>query len=352
MEIDKGQTVQALPTSRPFRTNDIWARVLGIPVVAFFMHLQMHKEANILISSTGLQGYLISMLFTISYWEGLRVIWKKLQERFPHYTQTGRRIGYLILAVLVYGAVVTLVIENFIAFIKFTPCGPDQMIKGYFKGLIPTTLVLLLYETVYFFHSWKTKVMEAEAISKAQLVSQLDALRNQLDPHFLFNSLNALSSLIDENPPAQEYLSRLSDVYRYVLINRDRDLVTLREEMQFVHAFLYLARVRFQTGLEVEERIPESLLDTAVAPLSVQLLVENALKHNAITREMPLKIDIWVADGYLWVGNPIRRKVHLENSTRVGLQNILERYRLLHPDPVKILRGTDRFEVALPLLYA
>jgi LytS/YehU family sensor histidine kinase len=156
--------------------------------------------------------------------------------------------------------------------------------------------------------------------------------------------------LIDENEPAQQYLSRLSDVYRYVLVSKDRNTVTLREEMEFVNAFLYLAKVRFTTGLTIEKDIPDSVLEQLVAPLSVQLLVENALKHNVITRENPLTISILVENNFLWVKNEIKPKVHFESGTKVGLNNIMERYRLLTSMPVKILKEANRFEVGLPLM--
>jgi LytS/YehU family sensor histidine kinase len=224
------------------------------------------------------------------------------------------------------------------------------MISGYFIGLIPTTLVLMVYEAVYFFHSWKNQVLESEGIMRTQVTAQLDALKNQLDPHFLFNSLNTLSSLIDENEPAQQYLSRLSDVYRYVLVSKDRNTVTLREEMEFVNAFLYLAKVRFTSGLTIEKDIPESVMEQLVAPLSVQLLVENVLKHNVITRENPLTVSILAENGFLWVKNEVKPKVHFESGTKVGLNNISERYRLLSAIPVQILKSSKNFEVGLPLM--
>jgi two-component system, LytTR family, sensor kinase len=227
------------------------------------------------------------------------------------------------------------------------------MIIGYLVGFIPTGIVLTVYEAVFFFELWKNKVQEQEAISRTQLANQLDALKAQLDPHFLFNSLNTLSSLIDENEPAQEYLSRLADVYRYVLLSRDRNTVTLAEEMEFVRAYLYLAKVRFQDSLQLDIHIPTTSYRHAVAPLSIQLLVENALKHNVASKESPLLIRITEADGYIRVSNEIRPKAVLHpESTKVGLQNILERYRLLSDQPVRILDQADQFEVSIPLLPA
>jgi LytS/YehU family sensor histidine kinase len=133
-------------------------------------------------------------------------------------------------------------------------------------------------------------------------------------------------------------------------VSKDRNTVTLREEMEFVNAFLYLAKVRFTSGLTIEKDIPESVMEQLVAPLSVQLLVENALKHNVITREHPLTIQINYSDGYLNVKNEIRPKVHFESSTKVGLNNILERYKLLTARPVQVFNDQLFFEVSIPLI--
>jgi LytS/YehU family sensor histidine kinase len=274
----------------------------------------------------------------------------KHQSKFPHYSQTRKRLMILVFMVLGFGVFATVLVKYIGYFLVGTDCTLDKMISGYFIGLIPTALVMVVYEAVYFFHSWKEKVIEAETLARSQLVSQLEALKSQLDPHFLFNSLNTLSSLIDENEEAQQYLNRLADVYRYVLASKNRDTVTLREEMEFVDAFLYLAQVRFRTGLEVRKTIPDASWDKKVVPLGVQLLVENALKHNAITQHEPLAIDIEIEGDYLWVKNEIRPKVHLESSTKLGLKNILERYKLLTSRPVHIFNNRVRFEVALPLI--
>ena len=344
MNNEEVKVIQTL--GKAFKVNDGWARVIGIPIIAIIMHIT-HKGNGDL---EDWHGYVMSSLYTIAYWQGLRIIWMKLQEKYSHYAQTKKRITLLFFSMLTYGFLVTLVLENLVPLLDFSFCPLEDVIRGYLVGLIPCSLVLMAYETVYFFHSWKDKVMESEAIARSQVVSQLDALKNQLDPHFLFNSLNTLSSLIDENEMAQQYLTRLSDVYRYVLVSKDRNTVTLREEMEFVSAFLYLAKVRFTTGLTVEKNIPDSILNQYVAPLSVQLLVENALKHNVITRENPLTISIQVEEGFLWVKNEIKPKVHFESGTKVGLNNILERYRLLTSIPVRILNESNRFEVGLPLM--
>lgn len=336
--------------NKEYRVRDLRARLIGIPVISLVMHLTFRPEDAIRFGVSWSAGLFIAFGYTVAYWEGIRHIWMYLVRRYNHYSQTRKRLLILGGSVLVYGVLVTLVIQNSIALLLGFQCTTEMMVQGYVVGLIPTGLVLMVYEMVYFFDSWRSKVKETEAISRTQIQSQLEALKNQLDPHFLFNSLNTLSSLIDDNEPAQQYLNRLADVYRYVLLSKDRNTVPLREEMAFVDAYLYLAKVRFQHGLEIHRQIPEPALDQMVAPLSVQLLVENALKHNVVTRERPLLIHIEAENEYLWVKNEINPKMHFESGTKVGLNNILERYRLLTSRPVQVLKGQLNFEVALPLI--
>lgn len=344
-------TLHIQAETKRYNPRDLWPRLIGIPAIAFIMHLTLHKgEVPVIPYSSGWLGYLVSLCYTIAYWEGVRQIWMVLQRRLPHYSQTQKRLIIMAATVLVYGVVVTTVLENMSALLLGANCGLENIIKGYFKGLIPTTLVLMIYETVYFFYSWREKVIESEAMARSQIQTQLEALKNQLDPHFLFNSLNTLSSLINENEPAQDFLLRLSDVYRYLLTSRDRNTVTLKEEMAFVDDYLYLIKVRFQEGLAIEKKLDEDEMTKMVAPLSVQLLVENAIKHNVVSREFPLTISIQGDGNYLWVKNEIRPRVHLESSTKLGLRNILERYKLLTERPVQIVNNALQFEVALPFI--
>lgn len=335
-------------TGKAVPLRDLPARIIGIPLVATIMYLAFEQSR---FHSTGpVAGMVVSFLYTLAYWEGIRQIWIALANRFPHYSQTRKRIVRVVLLILIYGAFLAVVIPVFSWLVFGEACTPAIMLWGYLAGFIPTGVVLILYEAVFFFESWKKKVQEAEALERSQLVNQLDALKAQLDPHFLFNSLNTLSSLIDENEPAQQYLSRLADVYRYVLLSRERNTVTLKAEMDFAEAYLYLAKVRFQTGLEVEISISSAAMTMMVAPLSIQILVENALKHNVVSREHPLKISIREEDGYIRVSNAIRPREVLGQSTRLGLRNIMEQYRLLSDLPVRILGDSYRFEVGIPLL--
>lgn len=212
----------------------------------------------------------------------------------------------------------------------------------------------MLYETVFFFESWKANVRKTEALARENVQTQLESLKSQLDPHFLFNSLNTLSFLIDDNQPAQKYLEHLADVYRYVLVSRQKDMVSLQEEMDFVNAYIYLNKIRFRENLLLETHISTKNMDKKIIPLSLQMLVENAIKHNIVSKEKPLTItisDIMLEnEGYLVVENNFQEKKTFEKSTKVGLQNISNRYQLLTSKLILIEKNERFFKVELPLL--
>jgi two-component sensor histidine kinase len=332
--------------------NDFKVRLLGIPLVALIMHFASHQvKDDAWFNMTFLQGWLTSFVFTFLYWQGNRWIWVKLAHQYPHYSQTRQRLILLVVICLAYSIAVSVGVTQLIALITGQPC-PVSMAESCLVGLVPTFIVMLIYESVFFFESWKANVKKTEALARENVQSQLETLKNQLDPHFLFNSLNTLASLIDDhNEPAQEYLDRLADVYRYVLVSREKNTVTLEEEMNFLDAYIYLNKVRFRENLKIEKTLTRENYRQQVAPLSLQMLVENAIKHNVVSKEKPLTIRIMQEEGnYLAIENNIQEKVTFEKSTKVGLQNIINRYRLLTDQPIEINKDAGSFRVRIPLL--
>jgi LytS/YehU family sensor histidine kinase len=256
-------------------------------------------------------------------------------------------------AVLIYSAVATVSIELITRNLLGIPCGLKDLYTAFLIGLVPVVFVTLVYESVYFYKNWEQNVKKSETLARANVQNQLEGLKRQLDPHFLFNSLNTLAALIDDkNEPAQKYLSLLADVYRYVLVSREKDTVTLEEEMAFLDAYLYLNKTRFRDNLQVETQLAETCMQKQVAPMSLQMLVENAIKHNVVSKDKPLTISIHGDDEGLLVSNNIQEKQILESSTKVGLQNIVQRYSLLTHTPVNIWKEDNYFKVKLPFIYA
>jgi hypothetical protein len=337
----------------PTQPNDLKIRLIGIPALSVLIALIL-MALKVGPPSVGFTDKLVLSFFnTLLLWEGNRWLFILSRWRWPHYSQTRRRLFFQSAASLAYTFLMAGVLDNLVCTYVLGLDTKEPSLIGFFTSLVPTLCVTMAYESVHFFESMKQHIRQTEALARSQVQSQLDMLKNQLDPHFLFNSLNTLAALIDEaNEPAQTYLDHLADVYRYVLVSREKNTVTLDEEMRFLDAYLYLHKARFRDNLLVEKQLSTGAGRRHVAPLSLQLLVENAIKHNVVSHEKPLKIKIMEeADGYLAVANNLQVKTtSLEQSTKVGLQNIVERYRLLTNQPVEVLRSPDQFEVRLPLL--
>jgi hypothetical protein len=336
-----------MPSKPQVLPDDRLARLLGVPVLSLSMSLLLKfgdpEFGKVLI---------MTFLNCVVIWEGCRQLFIFLRRRFPRYNQTSRRLLYQAAAILAYTGVVALFMNSVCHTFWPDDPTPTTVFQDFIKAIIPTVCITLVYESVYFFEEWKNNVKKTESLARENVQSQLDALRNQLDPHFLFNSLNTLASLIDfENDQAQQYLERLSDVYRYVLVSRDKNTVTLEEEIAFLDAYVYLNKVRFRENLQVVKEIWPGAYQQQVAPLSLQMLVENAIKHNVVSKERPLQIRIVQEEAtYLSVVNNVQEKTIFEKSTKVGLQNITNRYRLLSDRQVQVSRDHGVFKVRIPLL--
>ncbi|MDX1316728.1 MAG: 2TM domain-containing protein, partial [Xanthomarina gelatinilytica] len=227
----------------------------------------------------------------------------------------------------------------------------NESYRDYTFGLWITLSIVITFHAVYFFKkNQEKKVKESQIVAQTQ-TAKFDALKNQLDPHFLFNSLNVLTSLIEENPDkAQDFTTSLSKVYRYVLEQKNKDLVSVDEELKFAKTYMSLLKMRFEDSIVFD--IPEqaSNPESKVVPLSLQLLLENAVKHNMVTEKKPLHIKIFEKDGLLIVENNLQIKQIVKKSSGVGLNNIMQRYQLLTKRKVIINQQADSFAVAIPML--
>jgi len=223
--------------------------------------------------------------------------------------------------------------------------------QGYSFGLWITLLIVSFFYAVYFYNRYQKNKIKEQKVIAGTASARFDALKNQLDPHFLFNSLNVLTSLIEENPKsAQKFTTSLSKVYRYVLEQKSKALVTVDEELDFAKTYMSLLKMRFEDSIIFE--IPEKATDpeSKVVPLSLQLLLENAVKHNMETSKKPLHIKIYEDGNHLVVLNNLQPKQIVKKSSGVGLENIKERYKLLSDKNVYINQREKDFAVAIPML--
>ncbi len=228
----------------------------------------------------------------------------------------------------------------------------DEYAKNYYLfGLIVTLFVSLIFHAIFFYKALtEKKVKEQQIVAKTE-TAKYESLKSQIDPHFLFNSLNVLTSLIGENPKqAEKFTTKLSKVYRYVLEQKSKDLIDLDEELQFAKAYMELLKMRFEDAVTFE--IPEkaSNPEFKIIPLSLQLLLENTIKHNVVSEGNPLKVTIKEENGYLIITNNYNPKTTIEQGTRVGLKNIIDRYNLITLKKVYVEKQVEKFTVKLPLL--
>jgi sensor histidine kinase YesM len=276
--------------------------------------------------------------------------------RFPKYRNTFRRIGFSLIAyIFITMAGLTLLFwgYDYAGYMDYTINMNDYLLVmgvGVFLNVLSTSM----NEGAAFYEKWRELADEAEQLKKVNLQSQLEGLKGQVNPHFLFNSLNSLSSLISDEPErAEKFVDEMSKVYRYLLRNNEDGLVTLEAEMQFIQSYFHMLKTRYGDTLQLETNINPHCLQNQLPPLTLQMLVENAVKHNMMLKDSPLKIMIMTTNsGRLIVCNNLQRKVRNVSSNKVGLSNIINKYRLMNQEDIMINDDGKEFLVVIPLLPA
>lgn len=329
----------------PFR--EPWPRIIGIPVLALVLSFLFH---------TGLPSPLrfsITLGITAIIWQGCFMIISLYRRRFPGISRTGRRIMITALALSTYIILVDVTACTTLDALGLEPSAytTGEWRMNLVKCFGATLVVGTIYEAGYFFHMWKHQAIETEALRSRQLRAELDILRSQVSPHFLFNSLNTLVYLIPEEPEkAVRFVQQLSKVYRYVLESRDARIIPLQEELDFLHSYVFLLKERFGENLRVHLRGLNGHSDGGIVPLTLQMLFENAIKHNVLSTEKPLIIEVFAENGRLVVRNNLQKKNQVLDSTGVGLENIRARYRMLTDREVETIVSREYFTVLLPMV--
>lgn len=220
--------------------------------------------------------------------------------------------------------------------------------------IVATVITFIIILSIYLFHfykAYKENQLKEQKIIAGTASAKFESLKNQIDPHFLFNSLNVLSSLIEENPEnAQRFTTSLSKIYRYVLEQKDKELVSVEEELAFAKTYMNLLKMRFENSISYEIPTEFDNPEARVVPLSLQLLLENCIKHNVVSEKKPLQIRIYIENNYLIVENNLQKKEVLQERKGVGLQNIVDRYALISERKVMIEENENQFKIKIPIL--
>jgi hypothetical protein len=223
-----------------------------------------------------------------------------------------------------------------------------EIALGMFKG---AGIGLLIASPIFFFVPWQQSLKREFELREQNLIFQNETLKNQVNPHFLFNSLNTLSSLVNaEVETAGQFISKLSIIYRYILDNSSKVKVPLKDEIDFIRDYFYMHQIRNEGKINLNIDIKDNVSKYEILPVSLQILVENAIKHNIATSEKPLKIDIYLEDGYIVVDNNKQKMATQIISTKIGLKNLNERVRLLTGKEIIISESDDNFLVKVPLM--
>lgn len=299
----------------------------------------------------GLMSTLLGLIVTyVLYFVAL-----KLDKIFPWQTQTNNRLflGYL-LQVIISSLVVFGCIYLYATYVSLN----DDFFTIYQETLIKLSILLaillMMYSVIYFafysYYSFATLQIESVKQERKQIDLQLRALKAQLSPHFLFNSLNTISSLVHVSSKKSElFVRKLANMYQFTLNSYDSMIITLEEELNFVSSYQFLLETRFANKLKVEIDLPQDVLQTQIPPLSLQMLIENAVKHNVLEERNPLHIKVFLKGDFICVSNNITEEPKRKTSFHIGLKNINTRYLLLAKKGIIVSNG-NQFLVKIPLI--
>jgi two-component system, LytTR family, sensor kinase len=291
---------------------------------------------------------------TLLVWEGNRLLLILLRPRF------GKTAGYSFL-LLCFAAGAAMAVATTLLFTyllaKWVHLPASQLnitLKLAFTyGTRINVFMHILHAIAVFMERYRQKQLEAEELKRMNTQAQLQAIKNQVNPHFLFNNLNVLSGMVmKDNPGANSFIEAFSTVYRHILNSQDKELVTLATELDFIKPYIFLLEKRFPDSIKVRVDINENHFSHYVVPASLQMLVENAIKHNVLSKARPLEIFISInKNGDLFVKNNLQLKQQVETSTQVGLKNIEQRYIFITGRNIDIVKDDNSFTVTIPLIH-
>ena len=293
---------------------------------------------------------IVSAVQWILLWQGNAHVSNYLSYKIPWLENPSKRFIWGVVGVIVY---TPLAVYTLYVVLKYGFDIDMGDIKWTLLISVGITFVISFFlNSVEFLKNWKKASLDAERLKKEQMEAKYETLKNQVNPHFLFNSLNALTNLVyEDQDQAAKFIRELSKVYRYVLDTRAQEVVSLKTEMDFVNSYLFLQKIRFDEKLQLNISI-EGFEQKMLPPMAIQMLLENAIKHNVIAEEEPLTIHIEIENGEkLVVRNNLQKKnIPIEESSEMGLSNIKSRYEFLSATPVEVIDEPSEFIVKLPLL--
>lgn len=333
--------------------NDLGFMLIGSIILSFITDFLFTGCSFIQLPFLpALANWSISYAFAITNWLIMRELMIWLRKRMPEFKDSIKRISILFIIVVV----IVVAIDRLGSYILGLAFGENYNHPSSTKLLVPVLLIsimtIAIYEAIYYYIQLKKSVQDEEQSKRVIIESQFDALRNQARPHFLFNSLNTLRDVIENDPKneAIQFVDKLADVYRYILESGDANLIPLKDELKFAQSYMHIQAERFGDKLHLSWNINEEKLNKLVLPMSLQLLLENAIKHNVISHAKPLSINVFIEADHLVVENNLQVKSTQTPSTKIGLNSLQKRYELISNKALIIEDKGTKFIVKIPLL--
>ncbi|MFC4739709.1 2TM domain-containing protein [Flavobacterium ponti] len=331
------------------------ATYISLTVFVALLVLRIISGVTIRFNENLAWNFFITMLYGYSLYYANSFVFMYLDGVFKENRFDKRRvlIGFVLsFFISIFVIFLMRIVEDVL--IEKTPFNEflmQEKASNYIVAIIITFIVTLGIHAFYFYKAFQENRVKEQKIIAGTASAKFESLKNQIDPHFLFNSLNVLSSLIEENPEnAQKFTTSLSKIYRYVLEQKDKELVTVAEELAFAKTYMNLLKMRFEDSISYEVPLDFDDEDAKVVPLSLQLLLENTIKHNIVSEKKPLHIKITIKNNELIVENNKQKKEVLQDRRGVGLQNIVNRYAILSKRNVTVEDTDEYFRISLPIL--
>ncbi len=338
-----------------------WYRLVATAltgIVATYLIYIVYDIANSRIvdikSYTDTRVFLSAVLSFMVFYELLSIVNNRIDKNWSWNENTKKRFVYQFIIDFLFITIILIPIGWFISGYIAEDRKIDYLEDAIIIGgvAIVFSILLVVFELAMFFLSeWKYSQLLVEKFKKENLEYRFDRLKEQLNPHFLFNNLNTLYSLINENPPkASKFVLELSDIYRYVLKNKDEEIISLKEELDFTISYIFLISNRFVNSINISVQLPEEIYNSKIPPLTLQMLIENAIKHNSFDKTTPLEINIFESQSKIVIENKLQLKIEKEETNKVGLLNLKERYRFLSGHEIEIIKTETKFIVKLPII--
>lgn len=342
---------RSLP-AREIALNDTLMRAIGIPffgiaipnLTGLFGDLTVHDVSYWL-------GYLYFIGLAYFIWQGNRYLLFRTRQRFTWFDKPIEKLILLFINNIFFTSPLTVAwLCLWFRWAGLATIKWDIVTTVTLVNVICVLFVTHVYETVFMVKEQQSEQVRSAQLLKAKAEAELEALKNQIDPHFMFNSLNSLSYLIDADPArARQFTEHLAEVFRYILMQKERTLVMVEDELAFVGHYLILLQLRFGSALEIMQHVPDAG-SALIPPISAFVALENAVKHNEISTRVPLRIDLTVRDGALVIQNKLQPKRSLHPSSGIGLKNLDERFFIITGKRITIENDGKHFTVRMPLI--